>query len=91
MWACGLMEGGSVCIAPLFERRIFLTHLLGALAKVQASQQGGIAGRRERALREGGRRSGGVVCQLLLRVLTLRAGVSVALLPEEDLVALCVC
>ena len=80
-----------MCVAPPFERRIFLTHLLGALAKVQASQQGGIAGRGERALCKGRCRSGGVVCQLLFGVFTLWPKVSVTLLSKEDLVALCVC
>ena len=77
-----------MCITSLLKFRVFLAHLLVALAKIQAGQQGGIAGRRERALREGGRRSGGVVCQLLFGVLTLRPEVTVTLLPKEDLVAL---
>ena len=79
-----------MCIASLFERCILLTNLLGALSKVQASQQGGVAGRGERALGEGCRRAGGVICQLLFGVCTLRPEVSVTLLPKEDLVALCV-
>ena len=90
LWVRGLLQGGSVGVAALFERRIFLPHLLGALAEVQASQQGCVAGRGQRALGEGGGCSGSVFGQLLLRVLSLRAGVAAALLLEEDLVALCV-
>ena len=84
------MEGCSVCVTALLKLCVLLAHLLCALAKIQASQQGGVAGRGQRALREGGGCSGGVVGQLLLRVLSLRAGVAAALLLEEDLVALCV-